>query len=330
MNVDLNPVHYRANTQTVVKPVNFVLNAGGIGDYICALTALEWVARTQFHVKPTIYSPKFFLEIAQNAFLKHPNVEIKDKIYFDIATDLKDPTYCPQYECTINGTGTHLVDMGFINYCNLSGVPEGESGNYLRLNLDNVEIHRFNLPKKFMVLTPCSTEKARTMNHQLFNDIQDYAISQGITPVYIGREDFAPGRTAKMEKGYDLSRGINLVNKTTLLEAAKIMDQAVSVMGVDNGMLHLAAMTKAPLVFGYTIVSPKFRQPIRPDNTITVNIVPDKKALPCLFCMENMRYFFNHNFKECIYKDEMCVKVLAQDVDVWKQALDICCEGLHE
>ena len=327
MNVNLNPLHYRAGTTTTMKPVNFVLNAGGIGDYICALTALEWVARTQFHVKPTIYSPKFFLEIAENAFSKFPHVDVKDKIHFDIATDLKDPTYCPQYETTINGTGTHLVDMGFINYCNLNGIPENERGEYLRLDLDNVKLHRFSLTKKYLVLTPCSTEKARTMLPSLFNDIQNYAFSQDLQVVYIGREDFAPGRKSTILPEYDLTKGINLINRTNLLEAAKVMNNAVAVAGVDNGMLHLAAMTSAPLIFGYTIVSPKFRQPIRPDNTTTVNIVPNKKELPCLFCMENMRYFFNHDFKTCIYKDEACTKVLAQDTGVWKQALHICMES---
>lgn len=327
MNVNLNPLHYRDGTITKMKNVNFVLNAGGIGDYICALTALEWVSRTQFHVKPTIYSPKFFLEIAENAFSKYKHVEVKDKIYFDTSTDLKDPTYCPQYECTINGTGTHLVDMGFINYCNLNGVPENESGEYVRLDLDNVKLHRFSLPKKYLVLTPCSTEKARTMLPSLFNSIQDYALSQGLEVVYIGREDFAPGRKSTISSEYDLSKGTNLINKTSLLEAAKVMHESVAVAGVDNGMLHLAAMTNAPLIFGYTIVSPKFRQPIRPDSTLTVNIVPNKKELPCLFCMENMRYFFNHDFKTCIYKDEACTKLLAQDTKVWEEALHICMEA---
>jgi ADP-heptose:LPS heptosyltransferase len=92
----------------------------------------------------------------------------------------------------------------------------------------------------------------------------------------------------------------DLRDKTTLTEAMEILSQARAVVGVDNGLLHLASCSDVPVIWGFTSVDPKHRIPVR-NNVAGYNaytVVPSA-GLNCRFC-QSKYYYVEHNFKNCL------------------------------
>lgn len=324
--VTLGPPYFRNETVTSRKDINFGLYVGAVGDYICHSVALKWIMDTQPHVRGTIYSPDYFLEIPKRIFHGKNGWRVFDRNELTQDVIKKNPTYIPSHESVLNGTGAHLVDLGFIYFANLHHAPD--NCYYPDLDLDSIKIdtkvlsQHVRLPERYAVLTPGATDLNRQMPPSLFNKIQDHLITQDITPVYLGKAFMTKCHTTKFHEGYDLSKGINLIEKTSLLQAAKVLDGAVLTVGLDNGLLHLAACTKVPIIFGYNVIGPMYRRPRRPPHLVTIDIYPDKVELPCTFCMSDMRYFFGHDFKHCIYKDEKCLSWFDEHPELWIEAVD--------
>ena len=319
--VTCNPEHFRPDTSTTIKEVNFVLTNGGIGDYICYLPALLWASKTQFHVKGNIYCPPYLLEVVTEIFKDCSTWNVIDRTKLTEDEANRIPTYIPPKNFMLNGTGCHLVDLGFVYFANMHRAPDNTY--YPRLDpIAMTELSHFNLPSKYVVLTPGATEDPRQMPPKLFNAIQKFLLDHDMPIVYLGREEIANNHRASFHPEYNLTLGLNLINQTTILEAIHIMSHSKVVVGIDNGLLHLAALTPVPIVFGYTTISAKFRRPWRnePAGPI-IDISPDKATLPCTFCMEGMRYFFDHDFKNCIYKDLKCLKEHENGVQGWLDAV---------
>lgn len=109
------------------------------------------------------------------------------------------------------------------------------------------------------------------------------------------------------------SAGINLINKTNLLEAHKIISCSKTLIGVDNGLTHLAQTIPGfPVVIGFTSVKPMHRMGYR-DGVLgkdVYSVVPPE-SLICRFCQSNMQFTYfisenprkQHDFKYCYYKE---------------------------
>jgi len=335
MLVDIKAPWYREGTVTEKKAVNFVLNHGGIGDYICWLVCMEWTAKYHPHLDIQIFSPKFFIEIPKNVFAKYENVKVVDKAALTDQHCKDAPTFIPSKDATLNCTGANLVDLGFAYYANKQFAPE-YFNNYPKLEQmppHILEDERFNELEaviksnyKFAVLTPYYTNSNRKMPPKVFNEIKDYLIELKVVPVLLGQESWVE-RRQQLDEEYDFSKCINLLNKTSLMQAAAVMDIADMVIGVDNGLLHLAAMTETPIVFGYTVIGPEYRMPRREKGAI-INVEPPKE-LKCRYCLPQMRFHFNHNFNTCVYKDDLCVQGL-EDFVPWKRAINYLVKENYE
>jgi hypothetical protein len=61
-----------------------------------------------------------------------------------------------------------------------------------------------------------------------------------------------------------------------------------------------------------------------------MELYPDKKELPCFSCQEHVRFFYQHNFTTCIYKEEvpMCVKILTKES--WTAGIDMILDERRE
>jgi ADP-heptose:LPS heptosyltransferase len=160
-----------------------------------------------------------------------------------------------------------------------------------------------------------------------FNGLVDYTISKGITPVFIGKRDFAlKGKEnnyfANVGEEMDFSKGIDFREKTTLLQAVEIIKGAKFILGIDNGLLHFAGCTETPIIFGHTITEVKHRSVRRPKGTV-INLALTKESLPCSGCQSNMRNIIGHKFKNCIYDDYKCLDLLfGNEMSEWKRAID--------
>lgn len=305
---------YRPGAKAKIQDVNFVLTRGGIGDFLCWFSALKYIEDFHFQVRGTIWAADYMLELVEYFF--KDKWEIKDRANLTTKILNGTPSYIPQTHSVINGVGSNLVDLGFIYFANRSHAPI-EYKNHLQFNFSPEQIgeirDKFNLPEKYSIMTPGSTEYPRTMRPYIFNRITEFLNDNDSKPVCLGKRLISKqGRKAKIDDDYDLRPCISLLDQTTLLEAAIIIAGAETINGLDNGLLHLGAMTPTPLVFGYTVIGPEFRRPSRPLGGI-YDVYPSRDDLSCIGCMANMRYFFNHDFKNCIFKDLKCLDVIGKN-----------------
>lgn len=294
-------------TQKIAHPptkVNFVLKGGGIGDYCAWMASILFIFKNFSHVKGVLYTEPYFQEIAKNII---PDWPVHSFSTLDPQEAETIPTFIPisaspqlAYICPINPIGAHLLEMGFIYYCQRNGPPNPTDGFYPQLNLKNVSnpVSAYK-HRRLAVMTPGATRILRQMPSHVFNRIKDYLLAEGFLPIFLGKKDQSRNVNAAVDSNYDFSMGVDLLNQTTLLEAAKIISMSKLIVGLDNGLLHLAAMTETPIVYGHNLIEPNLRTPHRAKGRI-VNVVPPPTLL-CRFCQSKERFLFSesHNDRNC-------------------------------
>lgn len=333
--VYLNTSAFRPNTKHTQVKYNFFLTLGGLGDYISWCPALQWIAEKNPQVIGQIFVNPPFDEVAKYLFKQYQNWKVH-KLAFapSIMRDgelILDPKkFATKY---IFSTGAHLIDLGFMLYCN-QGIP---MSGYNRLPPINYKgpwkWPELDEQEPYAIFTPGATVDTRATPGPAFNELVNYTISKGIKPVFLGKKLFShrgeeTGYFAKFKDEYDFTKGVDLREKTTLLEAVQIMRGARFVIGVDNGLLHFAGCTEVPIIFGHTIARVEHRQ-IRRLKGLTVNIAVSKESLPCIACQSDMRYIITpdskkgHRFSKCIYDDYKCLEMLfSSECSSWKKAID--------
>jgi ADP-heptose:LPS heptosyltransferase len=329
--VAINNPNFRAGTQTDQKEFVFSFMMEGaktaaLGDMICWLPAIKYIAENYDYVLGHLEVPAYFEDVARNVMAQYPHW----RVHSVLPKRLRNGMPLKQaHRHPINATGMHLVDLGFIYY--LGMMPPNESSRlYCELNLEDVEIWlditlRGELEKiedtgAYVVLTPGASALTRAMPPSVFNSVVLHLLSKGITPVFLGNREMSE-RVIGFDERYDLTKGLDLIGKTTLLEAAKIMRNAMFVMGIDNGLLHLAGMTDATILYGYTMTGPNQRRIPRRHGHL-VELFGDKEKIPCLFCQEHVRFFVDHNFTNCIYQENVPACVQALNAESWIATID--------
>lgn len=305
---------YRKPQNTI--HTNILYNSGGIGDHIAALPTSKYIYDHHPHVIQYLWVPDFFLDFAKASL---PN----DKQKLIIRPFSQQKKYNENfYTRTLHGhvhtsLGTHLVDHAFHVLVNQQ--VDDKHKNYLKPDLTNVDVTRFNLPDKFVVITTGFTAPVRELLPEYVNQLSDYVLSRGYTPVYLGKEEAHNGDKHVIKGTFkteiDYSKGISLINQTTLLESAKVISEAKALVGLDNGLTHVGGCTDTPLIIGYTTVDPKHRLPYRYDqlgwNCYLVTLTPQELA--CIHCQDNMQFTYDFQFTGCFYKDTLCTKLLNAD-----------------
>ena len=294
-------------------PVNYNANSGGLGDVLCAMPAIAYIKKHMSWVDPHFYVPDYALEIAKNVL---PNTIIRPFSKGKEQWNPKFPARVMANPPTVNVTsmGTHLTTHAAM--CFLDKELPVEDRNYLQINFRKaaVDLTRFNLPERYVVLTTGYTAKVREWPAQHINDTATYLVSRGITPVYLGNKQTHIGVdtlengananiVGRFNEEIDFSKGVNLIEKTTLMEAAAIIAGSKALLGVDNGLTHLAAMCgDVPIVIGYTTVKPEHRLPIRHSQLgfACYTVIP-MAGLKCRFCQSNWEFVYNHDFRNCYY-----------------------------
>lgn len=319
----MNHEIFRAGTKFPIRNVNFFLSQGGLGDYICQMPVFEFLAEQHPHIHGRIFCNPPFDTVAKHIMKKYDHWKVyQTKLAQTVMKEgemMFDPSTYRKY---ISACGSHLMDVGFMYYANQQKAPE----KYYRMTDMSGLNHRFELPKKYIVITPGATAKARTIPAKAFNQLTDFILELGMTPVFLGKKDFAQKGPksdyfARIDPGYDFAKGIDLTEVTTLLDAIAIMEKAQCVVGLDNGLLHFAGCTSVPIVFGHTVASVEHRE-IRRKFGRTYNITLNKESLPCIGCQSNMRFVIGHAFKYCIYDDYKCLDLLFyDDCKAWKEAI---------
>lgn len=321
---------WRKGTKLPRYITNFVLTGGGLGDYICHMPAFEYIAERQPHVKGRLFCAEPFKSVAKYIMAKYPHWEVLDPSVCETKIKPMEALITPaQYVKYVDAVGSHLLDLGFMYYTKLGGPPP----EYDRMtDLSHYRSGKdWDLPESYAVLTPGYTTEVRKMKGAYLNEISQYLLDKGITPVYLGKKTFAvsgknhsvdPRYKAAFDDDFDPSLGIDLREKTTLLECVEIIRRAKMILGIDNGLLHFAGCTTTPIIFGHTITEVRHRVVRRPKGEV-INLTVNKNLLPCAGCQSNMRFIPFHDFRKCLYGDAACTDMLFnRECEVWKRAIN--------
>ncbi len=328
--VDANEKYFLKGTTLPKQYAAFIFINGGLGDYINFMSAAIWAAKENPHLIGRIYVREPFRSVAKYIMREFPEWKV---LPHEELPDLEDRAlvHYPKDQL-INATGAHLMDLGFKYYALIDRPPEGY-GYLPEINYTGQWKWPELKVQPYAVFTPGATAKARVMKGRYFNELVAYTRSRGVTPVFLGKRDFVEGTeknigyNAVVQDDYDLSKGIDLTEKTSILEAVQIMSKAVFVLGLDNGLLHFAGTTTTPIIFGHNVATVEHRE-IRRRQGLTINIKVNESDLACIGCQSRMRYIVGHKFNECLYKEKpevayKCLDLLfAERCQTWKAAID--------
>ena len=282
--------------------VNFLFDEGGLGDNICRIIVISYLVKRYEHLRPFVWVPDYFLPLAKH-FL--PNVNIRNFTMAKKQYNNKLPGRKTS-NTAYNNMRTHMVDHAFHILANKD--VDTQFKNYPKLCLETIDVIKFNLPNDYIVITAGYTAKVREFIPETINNIIKYCKIKGYDIVFLGNEITPNGIKndeiiGNFNTEIQFKQGLNLIGNTSLLEAGKIMGMAKVVIGLDNGLLHLAACTDVPIVAAYTTVDPKYRLPYRYRKLgyKCYPIVPDS-SLVCKFCQSEWDFVFDHDFRTCYYK----------------------------
>ncbi len=303
-------------SDNLIKPPqehgNCMLLNGGVGDHVGSLVAVNYIIKTYPWINLLIWCPDFLVDFAKNVLPKGAIVrgfsQMRSHGY-----DHERTTISTQWDGRSSPMKRHHVDYAFGVLCDEA--VSLEKKNYLRVNFDSIDFKKYKLPKDYVVICTGYTAKVREFNPEAVNGVIDYLLNKGITPVFLGQKQTETGTVHKIEGKFEATinyhLGINLIDKTSLLEAAKVMQYSKAVVGVDCGLIHIAGCTDVSIVAGFTTVSPELRAPIRADTLgyKFYPVTPDS-SLACRFCQVKTNFLYGHDYKTCLYKDFLCVKQL--------------------
>jgi hypothetical protein len=319
---------FRPGTELPAIKYNMYFKGAGMGDYIAYMPAMVWLAQNCPWIYGRIFVAEFFNEFAKNImdqtgnknWLVYPMERFKELGGDALLT--RGPGFSTNDQKTyqlVNGTGGHLVALGFMYFCNLFPVPTN-ADFYPLINFEGWQ-ERHNLYyKKYVVFTPGAVSAARTVPGHYWNPIVEFVKSKGLTPVFLGTRKMVE-LTVKFPDGLNYGEGIDLRDQTTMMEAAWIMKNSACVVGLDNGLIHLAASTDAPIVAGYNMVHPRDRRPRRRVG-VWREVYLSRDELSCIGCQSEMKSMFPHNFQRCLYDDLKCIDLLfANNAERWTWAI---------
>ncbi len=311
-----------ANTECF--PINFEFCGGGMGDYICWTPALQWLVKNAPWVHGRIWTPAYFIEFVRHFFEGTPNWKIN--LIEKFKDEAEKGTLCRGLGSApnqlLNATGCNLMRQGFANFVNMDRVPDGTT--YPQLDIDDTKLPKVlrRLDRPWIVFTPGGTTQARIVPAHHWNPLIEFAIEKGFTPVFLGKTHLQDVHRSYFDDEVRWDLGIDLREKTTLLEAAATMKYSACTLGLDNGLLHLAACTDASIIFGYNIAEPVDRRPVRHAGKYVEITVPESE-LSCIGCQTKYKLLYTHNFKNCIRKDVKCIDLLFKNNgERWKQAIE--------
>ena len=187
-----------------------------------------------------------------------------------------------------------------------------EELNYVPTN--KVDVSHFGIDfTKAVVLVSSYRDETRMWRTESLLQTAEWIKSVGFIPVFVGKTDMdlslPDDLRPKSALPNDLSEyGVDLRNKTSMIELVSIFDQCKAVCGVDSGPIHLAGTTSVPIVCGYTSVAPEHRIPTRKEGktfALTANI-------ECISCESRWRSNY-WNFEKCYYNTAECSKQLTAD-----------------
>ena len=295
--------------------INVAFNCGGLGDNICRLPATKYCLDNWQHVEFDIYVPDYFVDLARHllrGYEDRAQFIPMSRIKLLLDNTLPSVSFHNEF-CT--SLRMHLVDHAFVIMAGEAATSTRHK-NYPKLRLDEIDTVKFKLqPDTYVCLTPGYTAATRALPAKTWNEIAQYLLTRGQVPVWLGSKESPLVGSMKIPAYFasdlDCTVGIDLRDKTTLLEAGKIMALSSAVVGLDNGLMHLAATSDVSIIAAYSSVSPDIRLPIRKGQLgWNTYLVEPEKSLACRYCQVSTHFLYSHDYRTCYTKTLDCISQL--------------------
>ena len=294
------------------NPVFYVVNSLSLGDTLVTAPVIKW-AIENFH-KDGKYAVSIAVEEFKDIFHFIP----KDKLFFSPKSPQIDSSWIIRVLNSPklgNGMARPTsMRMGLAQYAGIRLVDRIlPQQDLLYLPLPEISTDHYNIDfTKTVIVTVTHRADNRQWPQETVEEIAKYIDSKGLIPVYIGKiSDDKIWSDLPLKATFDIpSIGIDLRNKTSILELGSIFRKAKAVVGIDSGPIHVAGTTDIPIVCGYTSVSPTGLVPIRAKGK-TFAVFPTSD-LGCRFCQTNWQ-LDRHDFATCYYGHYECCKQMTSD-----------------
>lgn len=305
--------------------LNIISGRGGLGDQIARLPAYRYMHDTYEHVSATIYVQDGFRDVVE--YILPPTPRRSYKKLSEAPWTLKKPIVEFDME-RLTTLNLHLTDHAFLILMDMLPPTKADKA-YPRACItphyvwDNYLIQ--NPERKYIVFTTDYTAEARQWPACHVNELARRCGEAGVTPVLLGTSEPIPTGVEgdpvrpQANSGIQSGRFLDLRGKTTLVEALGIIQRAKCVVGIDNGLLHLAHCTDTPAVMGFTTLKPEHRVPVRMhnqridrDGRVAQLTKTLEAQVPCAGC-QSRGFAVNHDWRTCLFDDYACTLTLTAD-----------------
>jgi hypothetical protein len=248
-----------------MKPICLNLQyCNGLGDLICSTPTIKKLAES-YGTKITVISP------LPELFRKNPYVEASYKVA-SVDMDYFNKNY--------------LVHNSFYNV----GKKNDRGIEYKHNRIDIRQFHAIHLgfmlgkdemecfysptedlkpdlipTEKYVVIHPVTTWATRTWAAINWMNLTAKLNEMGISVVSIGKDSSEKGffNVEKPVFNFEIDKGINLMNKTSISDCWHIINNALCFVTMDSGLLHLAGTTDTNIIHLGSSIKPEFRIPYR-------------------------------------------------------------------
>ncbi len=302
--------------------LNILSGYGGLGDTIARLPAFRYLHDHYEHVSATIYVLDGFYDLVR--YLLPPTPRREYKKLSEAPWGLKKPIveFDPD---RITSLHLHLTDQAFLMLMDMLPPTQADKA-YVRAEKVKFRNNKFRkVESGTVVFTTDFTAATRAWPAVHINTLGRMVREAGLTPVLLGSTEPIPTGatddfiTARTDKGINTEIFLDLRGKTTLIEALAVIQRSRAVVGVDNGLLHLAHCTDVPVVMGFTSLTPEHRVPVReaygpyamlPDVVRGAELTKVLTALvPCAGC-QSRGFAVNMDWRNCVFDDYLCLMTL--------------------
>ena len=306
---------YKQVSRWSLNPFCFMLNSLALGDVIAAVPTIKYMI-DNYYTDPSTY-----MVVAKEMF-KPLFSFVPDKNFRSFEDNKANWGIPPGWAIgAINqkiqaGTGIvrntpksiHLGQFAALKL--VDKLLDKELLNYIPL--PKVDITKFGIDfNKAVIIVSSYRDLTRMWKSDYILEVASWLRLMDKTPVFIGKTDMNMDThlIPKTSLPNDVSEyGVDLRNKTSILELASIMAESLAVIGLDSGPIHLAGTTSVPIICGYTSVDPIYRTPIRLKG-ITIPIAAN---IPCNHCESNWAGNF-WNYEECFLSSNECCEHMTAD-----------------
>ena len=205
---------------------------------------------------------------------------------------------------------SELVDCFSLALCD--SILKPAQKNYPRIDSAKLPVNPM-AGRNYVVIAYGATTEHRRMLPSVMAGLVDHFKEREIEVVLLGKRDHDLKCNGTMVKPtFDaIPDGVvDLIDQTSIPEALAIIQGAKLMVGLDNGLIHLAALTDVPIVVGYTTVDPYYRLPYR-HSAKGWNCHVVEPTSECRYCQTETFCTYGIDFLRCQTRSKDCMNSLS-------------------